>query len=142
LKSKNEESVRAFFRAVEENDFETLGRLVSGSYIWIDHTVDFIARSPEELIAAKVEDEQWSDREFVIDRAMETADGTVVVQLTVTQTLTGVWRSVKGTGQRVRREIVEIFQFDPEGRIIVEEMYEDCLALMQQLGALPSPAAP
>jgi hypothetical protein len=134
--SEHEESVRAFFRAVERNDFETLSRLVGGTYIWIDHTTDVVARTPEELQAAKEEDSAWSDREFVIDRAMATSDGAMVVQMTVTQTLTGEWRSVKGTGQRVRREICEIFRFDSEGRIVVEEMYEDALSLMRQLGAV------
>jgi hypothetical protein len=38
----------------------------------------------------------------------------------------------------VRRQILEIFQFDSEGRIVVEEMYDDALSLMRQLGALGS----
>ena len=135
MASEHAESVRAFFRAVEHNDFETLGRLVSGAYIWIDHTTNVVARTPEELQEAKAEDSAWSDRKFVIDRAMDTSDGALVVQMTVTQTLTGDWRSVKGKGQRVRREICEIFRFDPDGHIVVEEMYEDALSLMRQLGA-------
>lgn len=134
--SEHEQSVRKFFHAVEHNDFETLAQLVGATYIWIDHTTDVVARTPEQLQAAKMEDSVWSDRQFVIDRAMDAADGAVVVQMTVTQTLTGEWRSVKGSGQRVRREICEIFRFDAEGRIVVEEMYEDALSLMRQLGAL------
>jgi ketosteroid isomerase-like protein len=137
MASAHEETVRAFFRAVERNDFDALGRLVGDGYIWIDHTTDVVARTPEELLAAKEEASVWSDLDFVIDRAMDTADGALVAQMTVTQTLLGEWRSVKGTGQRVRREICEIFRFDAEGRIVVEEMYEDALSLMQQLGALP-----
>src|SRR5262249_23289433 len=111
LASEHEETVRAFFHAVERNDFETLAKLVSADYIARDHTTDFVARTPEQLRAAKEEDSVWSDRQFVIDRVMDTSDGAIVVQITNTQTLTGEWRSVKGTGQRVRREILEIFQF-------------------------------
>jgi hypothetical protein len=76
-------------RAVERNDFETLGRLVSDAYIWIDHTTDIVATTPEELLAAQDEDSVWSDREFVIDRAMETPEGVLVAQMTVAQTLIG-----------------------------------------------------
>jgi hypothetical protein len=136
LDSDHEETVRAFFKAVERNDFETLARLVSPDYIARDHTTDFVARTPEELRAAQVEDAAWSDRQFVIDRVRDTSDGSLVVQITNTQTLTGEWRSVKGTGQRVRREILEIFEFDSEGRIVVEEFYDDALSVMRQLGAL------
>jgi ketosteroid isomerase-like protein len=136
LASDHEETVRAFFKAVERNDFETLAKLVSPDYIARDHTTDFVARTREELRAAQEEDSAWSDRQFVIDRVMDTSDGTLVVQITNTQTLTGEWRSVKGTGQRVRREILEIFEFDSEGRIVVEEFYDDALSVMRQLGAL------
>jgi len=132
---QNEATVREFFRAVEREDFETLARVVGPGYIWIDHTTDVIASAPEDLQAAREEHAAWSDREFVIDRAMTATDGTVVVQITNTQTLTGEWRSIKGTRQRVRREICEIFQFDAEGRIVVEEMYEDTVPLLRQLHA-------
>jgi hypothetical protein len=89
LASDHEETVRAFFDAVERNDFETLRNFVSADYMWIDHTTDFVARTPEELRAAKEEGAAWSDRQFVIDRAMDTSDGALVVQITNTQTLTG-----------------------------------------------------
>jgi hypothetical protein len=73
---------------------------------------------------------------FVIDRTIETSDGALIVQGTVTQILTGEWRGVKGTGQQVRREICEIFRFDADGRIVFEEGYEDALSIMRQLGAV------
>jgi hypothetical protein len=136
LASDHQETLRAFSDAVERSDFETLENLVSAEYIWIDHTTDFVARTPGELLAANEEDSAWPDRQFVIDRIMNTSNGALVVQITNTQTLTGEWRSVKGNAQRVRREILEIFQFDSEGRIAVEEMYDDALSLMRQLGAL------
>ena len=105
MASEHEATIREFFRAVEREDFDTLARVVGASYIWIDHTTDFVARTPEQLQASREEDAAWSDREFVIDRTMDTTDGALVAQMTVTQTLTGEWRSIKGTGQRVRREI-------------------------------------
>jgi ketosteroid isomerase-like protein len=134
MASRNEATVREFFRAVEREDFDTLARLVGPGYIWIDHTTDAIASTPEDLQAAVEEDAAWSEREFLIERAMTGTDGTVIVQITNTQTLTGEWRSIRGSGQRVRREICEIFHFDAEGPIVVEEMYEDTVPLLRQLG--------
>jgi ketosteroid isomerase-like protein len=134
--SEHEATVRAFFDAVERNDLQALAELVGDGYMWIDHTTDVVATTAEELQAAVEEDRAWSDRKFVIDNAMDTADGALVVQITNTQTLTGEWRSVQGHGQRVRREICEIFRFDQTGRVVVEEMYEDALALIRQLGGV------
>src|SRR3954468_18002575 len=95
---QNEATVREFFRAVEREDFETLARVVGPDYIWIDHTTDVVASTPEDLQAAREEDSAWSDRKFVIDRAMTAVDGTVVVQITNMQTLTREWRSIAGSG--------------------------------------------
>jgi hypothetical protein len=83
-----------------------------------------------------VEDLQSSDWKFVINRAIETADDEVIVFVTVTQTLNGEWRGVKGNGQNVRREICEIFRFDPENRSVFEEAYWDALSVMRQLRAV------
>jgi hypothetical protein len=46
--------------------------------------------------------------------------------------------SVEPKGQRVTTPICSIFRFDEDGRIVFEEMYEDALAVMQQLGAVPA----
>ena len=67
---------------------------------------------------------------------METTDRAVIVLLDITDTLTGEWRGIKGTGQQVRREMCDIFRFDEEGRVISEEAYEDALSITRQLGAV------
>jgi hypothetical protein len=72
----------------------------------------------------------------VIKHALETIDGALVVLATITQTLTGEWRSIKGDGQQVHREICDIFRFNAEGRIVSENMYEDALSVVRQLGAV------
>jgi ketosteroid isomerase-like protein len=133
MASKNEETIRAFWGACERRDYEAAGRLIGDGYTWIDHTTDVVATTPEELQAALEEDLAWSDQKFEIESTHEVGD-TVVVRAVVTQTLTGTWRSIQGHGQQVRREICDIFRFDADGRIVVEELYEDALSLTRQLG--------
>ncbi len=67
------------------------------------------------------EDAAWSDRDFKINTILEAADGTVIVQATVSGTLTGTWRSVEGRGQRVTHEHCTVFKFDDSGMITSEE---------------------
>jgi hypothetical protein len=129
--------IRAFWDACERKDYEAVGRLIGEGYTWIDHATDIVATTQEQLQAALEDtDLAWSDQKFTINRASETTDGALVLQATITQTLTGEWRSIKGTGQHVRRQVCEIFRFDTQGRIVIEELYEDALSVMRQLGAV------
>jgi hypothetical protein len=131
------ETIREYYDLGERQEYRAIAaRLIGDGYTWIDHTTDIVATTQEQLQAAMVEDLQWSDWKFVIDRAIEIADNEVIVFVTTTQTLTGEWRGVKGTGQQVRREIREIFRFDADGRIVHEEAYWDALSVRRQLGAV------
>jgi hypothetical protein len=40
---------------------------------------------------------------------------------------------VKGSGQRVTWSMIDIFTFNDEGRVTVEEAYFDVLSIMRQL---------
>jgi len=131
--------VRAYWEASARNDYEAAGRCIGEGYTWIDHATGVTARTGEELLRAMEEDAAWSDRDFKINTIHEAADGTVVVQATVSGTLTGTWRSVEGRGQRVTHEHCTVFKFDDSGMITSEEAYYDCLGVMVQLGALILP---
>jgi SnoaL-like polyketide cyclase len=87
--------------------------------------------------AARDEADAWSDETIEITQVSETTDGAVIAQATVTRTLTGAWRSVDPRGQRVSKDHCTIFRFDADGRIVLEEQYEDALSVMRQLGAVP-----
>ncbi len=132
------ETVRAFWDACERKDYGAAGQLTGNGYVWIDHTTDVVATTPDELTVALEEDLAWSGQKFRIDQAVDLADGRLLVQATITQSLTGEWRHIKGTGQHVRRLVCDIFSFDADGRIVVEELYEDALSILRQLGAAPN----
>ena len=129
------ETIKQWFEISERKDWEAIAPYVGDGYIWIDHTLGTVARTPDELLAATAEDEAWTDKRYAIDSAVEGVDGRMFVQLTVTQTLgTGSeWRGVKGSGQRVTWSMIDIFTFDDEGRVTVEEAYFDAQSIMRQL---------
>jgi predicted ester cyclase len=64
---------------------------------------------------------------------METTDGALVVQVTISGTLNGTWCHLTGKGQKVTFDACVIFRFDDEGRIVLEEHYADALTVKRQL---------
>src|SRR5215472_8652731 len=129
------ETIEQWFERSERKDWAAIAQYVADGYIWIDHTLGTVARTPGELLASTAEDEAWTDKRYAIDSAVEGVDGRMFVQLTVTQTLGSgsEWRGVKGSGQRVTWSMIDIFTFNDEGRVTVEEAYFDGLSIMRQL---------
>ena len=129
------ETIKQWFEISERKDWEAIAPYVDDGYIWIDHTLGKVDRTPDELLAATAEDEAWTDKRYAIDSAVEGVDGRMFVQLTVTQTLgTGSeWRGVQGSGQRVTWSMIDIFTFNDEGRVTVEEAYFDAQLINRQL---------
>ena len=70
-----------------------------------------------------------SDSQFKITNAFETADGAIVVQVDQSSTVTGPWRSMETSGQRIEFPFCDIFRFDSDGRILLEEAYYDMLSV-------------
>jgi hypothetical protein len=56
-------------------------------YTWIDHVKKVTATTMDELFEAQSKDAAWSDRSFDINNALETTDGALVVEATVSGTL-------------------------------------------------------
>jgi predicted ester cyclase len=129
------ETIKQWFEISERKDWGAIAPYVADEYIWIDHTLGTVARTPDELLAATAEDEAWTDKRYTIDRVVEGVDGRLFVQLTVTQTLGSgsEWRGVKGSGQRVTWSMIDIFTFNDEGRVTVDEAYFDAHSIMRQL---------
>jgi predicted ester cyclase len=132
--SKRIETALAYLEAGFRGDDDAAARLLGESFVWIDHCQGVVARTIEDLLRIAEEHSGWIDRVFDIERIMESVDGTVIAQGTLTQTHNGVWRSVPPTGKRVTIPCCEIIGFDAEGRVISEEAYQDDLSIMKQLG--------
>ena len=127
------DTVREYWAASDRADWEAAGRCVGLGFTWVDHTY---GHAPMDGELALAEAQAWSDQEFAIDQWYDAMDGTLVVLATVTRTLTGAWCGVAPAGQRVTNKICDIFRFDADGLIIHEELYEDALTVMRQLGAV------
>jgi ketosteroid isomerase-like protein len=130
----NLETVRKYFKAAEEADWKASAACVGPGFVWIDHATGVVARSPEEHREATIDTSPWSDTRFEITNAFETSDGAIVVQVTQSCNVTGTWRSMETTGQRIEFPFCDIFRFDSEGRIVHEEAYYDMLSVRRQLG--------
>ena len=59
---------------------------------------------------------------------------TIIVQVDQSCTVTGPWRSMDTTGQRIEFPFCDIFRFDSEGRIVHAEAYYDMRSIRRQLG--------
>ena len=135
--SRNVATARAYLEAGFRGDNEAVAALLGDGFVWIDRAQGIVARTVDELLAAAEEDQTaWSDRVLDVERVTEGVDGTVFVQGQVTQTHTGTWRGVEPTGRRVTFVFCDIFSFDPRGRVVSEDAYQDHLSVMQQLGVI------
>jgi hypothetical protein len=134
--SPNAAAALAFLRAAYVPDHEACARLLGGSYTLRDRALDRVYRTPEELRESVREHAAWADRKLDIERVMETSDGAVVVQATMTGTHAGLWRGLSATAKRVVMPVCYIFDFDSAGGIISEDKYEDHFAVALGLGMM------
>jgi hypothetical protein len=79
------ETIKQWFEISERKDWDAIARYVADEYMWVDHTLGTVARTPNEPLAATAEDEAWTDKSYTIDDAVEGVDGRMFVWVTVTQ---------------------------------------------------------
>jgi predicted ester cyclase len=130
------DTVRAYYAASERNDQEAAGECVAGvpGFVWVDRQKGVECRTIDDFVDAISEDTAWSDsRNFDITNSMETTDGALVVQVTISGNLNGPWCHLTGDGQRVTFDACVIFRFDEDNKIVLEDHYADALTVMRQL---------
>jgi predicted ester cyclase len=138
--SNNIDTALAYLEAGLQGDYEACAPLIGEGYEWIDRARNFHARTQDELIESMQDDSAWTDREFSVEHVMETTDGTVIVQASVTASHTGTWCSIPATGRRVTFAMCDLFKFDAQGRIMSEDCYQDLLGVLTTLGVIQPPA--
>jgi predicted ester cyclase len=136
--SQNVETALRYLDASMRHDVAVAATFIGPGYSYTNHAQGIAARTVEELIAASVGDDSWTDRAFDVARVVETANGdTVVVQGTLTNVHPGsTWRGVAATGRRVTLDCCHILRFNEDGLIVAQEVYEDLLTVMEQLGVV------
>lgn len=141
--TSNLETVRTYWDASARGDYQTAGGCVAlPGYVSIDHQRGIVAETIEQLRQARAEDDAWSQPEFDITNVLETTDGALVVQATISGTLNGEWCSLRGSGQRVSFDACVIFRFNDDGKIVLEDHYGDARTVAQQLTRRRNPRVP
>jgi ketosteroid isomerase-like protein len=138
--SKNVETALAYLEAGLRGDYDACTPLISEGYEWFDRARNFHARTQDELLESMQDDAAWTQRELNVEGVMETTDGTVIVQGSVTASHTGTWCSISATGRRVTFALCDLFKFDAQGRIVSEDCYQDLLGVLTTLGVVQPPA--
>ena len=139
--SKNIDTALAYLEAGLQGDYDACAPFIGEGYEWIDRARNFHARTQDELIESMQDDSAWTGRELNVERVMETTDGTVIVQASVSASHTGTWCAIPATGRRVTFAMCDLFKFDERGRIVSEDCYQDLLGVLTTLGVAAPPAA-
>ena len=82
--------------------------------------------------------DSWPDLEIVVEHAVAEGDW-VAGRCTATATHTNTVMGVAPTNRKVQAAFWDMHRFDPDGRIVESWNLMDSLALMQQLGLVPTP---
>jgi len=135
MTSAHLDMVRAYYQAIDAQDWAVTDRCVGPGYVWIDHGTGVVARTPAEIQAALADEEPWKATSSLdIEHAFETDDGALIVQGVRSGAITGIWRGVEASGQRITFPFCAVLRFDDDGRIAHEEQHYDMLAVRHQLG--------
>lgn len=81
--------------------------------------------------------ESWPDLRIVVEHAVA-EDDWIMGRCTTTATHTRPVMGVAPTGRRIEASFWDLHRFDPQGRIVETWNLTDSLAIMQQLGLVPS----
>lgn len=136
--SRNVDNALAFIDAMVHDDQAAAATLIGSTFSIANHAQGYVASTVDELIEAANGVASWTDKVFELRRVIESADGTaVVVQGRLSNTHTGgSWRGLKPTGVRVALDACYVVNFDTEGRIVSQDIYEDHLTVLEQIGAV------
>jgi len=128
------ETVRGYWSAGEDGDWDGAARFIGPGYYSIDRATGVESRTVEELLEAQADEEAWSDTRFEIGDVYDTSGDAMIVEAIKSGTINGPWRSMSAEGQRVTFPICTIFRFDADDLIVGEEAYDDMASIQRQLG--------
>lgn len=133
---QNKQVVRQFFEALNKQDTERIGQLISST----NYSLHFAGMPPmdwkedKQVIAAL--NNAFPDLRNNIEEIVAEGDK-VTVRYNVTATHKGEFQGIPATGKEVSFSGMAFFTI-VEGRVIEEWLNADMMGLMQQLGAIPS----
>jgi steroid delta-isomerase-like uncharacterized protein len=134
-------TLRHFYDLINAGDIEGFGDLLADDFIEHEETPglaptkDGVKQFFTMYIAA------FPDLRFNADDILASGEK-VVGRVTVTGTNTGDFMGMPATGKSVNIQIIDIIRFGDDGLAHEHWGVADVMAMMQQLGVVPTPGAP
>lgn len=140
MPSKNVNTALAVYESFNKRDLDGAVSAAAEDIVFEDHGFGVTHKSRAEY---RESFQGWLTgfSDMKIDAKAIDAGDTVIVQCVSRGTNDGPMGPFpKATGRAMSSPFVEIFEFDPEGRIIRGENYYDVLSMLVQLGHAERPA--
>jgi steroid delta-isomerase-like uncharacterized protein len=134
-------TLRHFYDLINAGDIEGFGDLLADDFVEHEETPglaptkDGVKQFFTMYIAA------FPDLRFNADDILASGDK-VVGRVTVTGTNKGDFMGMPATGKSVNIQIIDIIRFGDDGLAHEHWGVADVMAMMQQLGVVPTPGAP
>lgn len=139
MTTKNVATVRAQAEAFNKHAVDAATAGYAQGVIFTDHAMGLSLKSPQEVKEhVRMYIDSCSDGRIAVREIIDAGD-TVCVELTFSGTNDGPLGPMPATGLHVTIDGVDIFRFDPAGKIVAEDWYYDQLGMLVQLGHLQPP---
>lgn len=133
----NQELVRRYLNAFNNQDYETLAEVIHEDIV--EHGIHEELHGPEETIEyLRSHFEMFPDYSGSTDEMIAAGD-TVVVRYTASGTHSGEYKGVEPTGREAEWTGIVIYRIDDD-KITEVWLEEDRIGLLEQLGAVDPPA--
>ena len=137
--SANQETVKEFVNNVWNNkDHTKLERYFSSSFKRRVNNVEIATNNVELAAHIGVYQAGFPDMHLHIDELLS-FQNKVLVKWSISGTNTQMFGELAPTGKKIKVNGISVIEFNPQGKIIYEDVYYNELSLIQQLGYEMSP---
>lgn len=135
----NRATALRLYEALDRHDLAAVGPLLAEDYVYRSGPGYGDAVRGRDAFLAHERQAYGAFPDLRIEVLDVLADGDrVALRLRATGTHRGDFLGIPASGKSIEVEYANISRFDADGRIVEDRDYLDTLALLQQLGALPS----
>lgn len=131
------QSIRHFYDLINDGDIDGFGRLLADDFVEREALPGFPPTRDGVIGYFKMLTAAFPDMRMTADDVFASGDK-AVARARVTGTHKGEFMGMPASGRRVEVPLIDIIRFDSDGRAREHWGIVDQLAMMQQLGAIPS----
>jgi steroid delta-isomerase-like uncharacterized protein len=130
-------TVRRFYELINAGDIDAFGELLAGDFVEHEVTPGLAPTKEGVLQFFRMNRAAFPDMRLTAQEVLTSGDK-VVVRLQLTGTHKGPLMGMPATGKSVNVQLIDIMRFGDDGLAHEHWGVMDALAMMQQLGAVPS----